>query len=127
MAKPEFWHERTRPENRTKAFALEVIEFWEKLPKDEIGKTLGRQLLRSGTSVAANYRAVCRAKSTPDFLSKFSNVLEEADESAFWIELLIDSGKAARSEAKAIFEEASKLVAICVSSINTTRRNSVES
>jgi four helix bundle protein len=111
---------------RTKAFALAVIKFWEKLPKDEIGKTLGRQLLRSGTSVAANYRAVCRAKSTPDFLSKFSNVLEEADESAFWIELLIDAGKVTNPDAEPLLQEANELVTVAVSSINTTRRNSTK-
>ena len=108
---------------RTKQFALEVIRFWEKLPKDEIGKTLGRQLLRSGTSVAANYRAVCRAKSNADFLSKFGNVLEEADESAFWIELLVDSGKVAANEAQMLLREANELVAISVSSINTARHS----
>jgi four helix bundle protein len=79
---------------RTKQFALQVIKFCENLPRDDTSKTLGRQLLRSGTSVGANYRAVCRAKSTADFISKFGPVLEEADESAFWIELLIDSSKA---------------------------------
>jgi hypothetical protein len=62
---------------RTKKFALRIISFWEALPKDETSRTLGKQLLRSGTSVAANYRAVCRAKSTADFISKFGNVLEE--------------------------------------------------
>jgi four helix bundle protein len=111
---------------RTKAFALEIVKFWDKLPKDEIGKTLGRQLLRSGTSVAANYRAVCRAKSTPDFISKFKTVLEEADESAFWIEMLIDSGKVRGKDANPLLQEANELVAIAVSSINTSRRNSAE-
>src|SRR6187399_1478751 len=91
---------------RTKRFALEVIKFWESLPKDDTCKTLGRQLLRSGTSVAANYRAVCRAKSKADFISKFATVLEEADESAFWIELLVDSGKISHEKAKSILKEA---------------------
>src|SRR5262245_14032807 len=103
---------------RTKEFALRIITFWEDLPKDETSRTLGKQLLRSGTSVAANYRAVCRAKSTADFISKFKTVLEEADESAFWIELLVDSGKVPNAEAQALLQEANELVAISISSIN---------
>jgi four helix bundle protein len=71
---------------RTKQFALLVIKFCEILPKDEAARILGRQLLRSGTSVGANYRAACRAKSKSDFISKMGTVLEEADESAYWIE-----------------------------------------
>jgi len=82
---------------------------------------LGRQLLRSGTSVGANYRAVCRAKSTADFISKFATVLEEADESAYWMELLIDAGKTASQSTAALLGEASERVAISVSSINTAR------
>jgi four helix bundle protein len=108
---------------RTKRFALDVIKFWENLPKDDTCKTLGRQLLRSGTSVAANYRAVCRAKSKPDFISKFATVLEEADESAFWIELLVDSGKVRHEKAIALLKEANELMAIAISSINTARKN----
>jgi four helix bundle protein len=109
---------------RTKQFALRSIKFWEELPKDETCKVIGRQLLRSGTSVGANYRAVCRAKSTADFISKFSNVLEEADETAFWIELLMDAGKVGPKHGDPLLSEANELVAISISSINTARRNS---
>jgi four helix bundle protein len=109
---------------RTKRFALHVVRFCESLPKDETSRTLGRQLLRSGTSAGANYRAVCRAKSTADFISKFGTVLEEADESAYWIELLIDAGKAANESTTALLREANELAAISVSSINTAKRNS---
>ena len=108
---------------RTKRFALDVIGFCESLPKDETSKTLGRQLLRSGTSVGANYRAVCRVKSTADFTSKFGTVLEGADESAYWTELLIDAGKAAGESTAALLREANELVAISVSSINTARKS----
>jgi four helix bundle protein len=108
---------------RTKRFALEVIWFWENLPKDDTCKTLGRQLLRSGTSVAANYRAVCRAKSKPDFISKLGTVLEEADESAFWIELLVEAGKIPAEKASGLLKEANELTAIAISSINTARKN----
>ena len=68
---------------RTKKFGLDVIRLVEKLPKDEVSRILGRQLLRSGTSVGANYRAACRAKSSADFISKLGNVEEEADESGY--------------------------------------------
>jgi four helix bundle protein len=108
---------------RTKGFALHVVRFCESLPKDETSKTLGRQLLRSGTSVGANYRAVCRAKSTADFISKFGTVLEEADESAYWMELLIDAGKAGSESTAALLREANELIAISVSSINTARKS----
>ena len=79
--------------DRTKKFALAAIKFCEQLPKDETSRVLGRQLLRSGTSVGANYRAAHRAKSKTDFISKMGTVLKEADESAYWIELLIEAGK----------------------------------
>ena len=108
---------------RTKRFALQIIEFCESLPKDETCRTLGRQLLRSGTSVGANYRAVCRAKSKPDFISKFGNVLEEADESAFWIEILVDAKKSTQQKAHSLLQEANELTAIAISSINTARKN----
>src|SRR5213594_3657109 len=73
---------------RTKRFALDVIKFVEALPKDETCRIIGRQLLRAGTSVGANYRAACRAKSNADFLSKMGVVEEEADECAYWLALL---------------------------------------
>jgi len=109
-------------QERTKRFAFKIIGFWESLPKDETCKTLGRQHLRSATSVGANYRAVCRAKSKPDFISKFGTVLEEADESAFWIELLIDAKKVKQQTAQPLLQEANELIAIAISSINTARR-----
>ena len=108
---------------RTKQFALQVIAFCEPLPNDETTKILRHQLLRAGCSVGANYRAACRAKSKPAFISKMGDVLEEADECGYWIELLIDSGKVERDNAAALLEEANELVAISVSSINTAKRN----
>src|SRR3989304_9807265 len=77
---------------RTKRFALEIIKLVEKLPKGRTADILGRQLLGEGTSAGANYRAACRARSSPDFISKMGIVEEEADESAYWMELLIDGG-----------------------------------
>jgi four helix bundle protein len=108
---------------RTKKFALEVIQFVEALPRDDAGKVLGRQLLRSGTSVGANYRAACRAKSNADFISKMGNVEEEADESGYWIELLMESGKVAQTKSVPLLKESGELLAIAVSSINTARNS----
>src|SRR5688572_19639592 len=76
---------------RTKTYALRVIKAVQALPRDEVAQILGRQLLRSGTSVGANYRAACRAKSTPDFINKLKIVEEECDESLYWMELLVES------------------------------------
>lgn len=108
---------------RTKKFALTVIKFFEALPKNETCRILGRQLLRSGTSVGANYRAACRAKSTADFISKMGTVEEEADESSYWLELLVEDGKVPAVKAAPLIKEANELVAITVSSINTARKS----
>ena len=109
---------------RTKQFALQVIKFCEDHPKDETSRILARQLLRSGTSVGANYRAACRAKSQPTFISNLGDVLEEADESGYWIELLAESRKVDERTAAPVLAEANQLVAIAIASINTARRNS---
>jgi four helix bundle protein len=110
-------------QTRTKQFALQIIRFCEGLPKDETTRILRGQLLRAGTSVGANYRAACRAKSKPTFISKMGDVLEEADESAYWIELLIASGKTDEKTAAPLLNEANEFVAIFTSSINTAKRN----
>ena len=110
-------------QDRTKRFALNVIRLCERLPKDDTSRVIGRQLLRSGSSVGANYRAVCRARSKADFISKMGVVLEEADESAFWIQLLIDASKTGSDQASAFLREANELVAIFTSSIKTARDN----
>jgi len=109
---------------RTKRFGLDVIRLVEKLPKDQTCRILGNQLLRSGTSVGANYRAACRAKSSADFVSKLGTVEEEADESGFWLELLVDAEKLASTVAAPLIQEAGELTAIAVSSINTARKSS---
>ena len=108
---------------RTKMFALEVVKFVEGLPKIETCRVLGRQLLRSGTSVGANYRAACRAKSSADFISKMGTVEEEADESAYWIELLMEASKVTEIKTAPLLKEVNELVAIAVSSINTARKS----
>ncbi len=107
---------------RTKQFALRVIKLVETLPHDMTSDVLGRQLLRAGTSVSANYRAVCRGKSAADFIHKMGTVEEEADESGYWIELLVDAGKVKATKISALLQEAGELTAIAVSSINTARK-----
>jgi|SRR5437870_13272760 len=79
-------------QDRTKKFAVRVIKVFARLPKDEAPRIIGRQFLRSGTSLAADYRASCRARSTADFISKISIVTEETDETLFWFELLVEFG-----------------------------------
>lgn len=107
---------------RTKAFALRVLKLVDALPKTTSGRALGAQLVRSGTSVAANYRAARRAKSTAHFLSKLGDVEEEADETLFWLELLEESGIVPTKRLSALKKEADELVAIIVASINTAKR-----
>jgi four helix bundle protein len=101
---------------RTKAFALRVIKLVNSLSKDLVCRRLGDQLLRSGTSVAANYRAACRARSKADFISKLGIVEEEADESALWMELLIESGLVLQTRLEKLLDEANQLTAIIVAS-----------
>ena len=108
---------------RTKRFALRVIKLVESLPSDQTCRILGKQLLRSGTSVGANYRAACRSKSPADFISKMGTVEEEADESGYWMELLVEAGKIKSAKLSALMQEAGELTAIAVSSINTARKS----
>src|ERR1700745_1856031 len=108
---------------RTKAFALRIIKLVEALPKTTAGRALASQIVRSGTSIAANYRAACRAKSTADFIAKMGTVEEEADETLFWLELLDESDLVLAAKLTAIKQEADELIAITVASIKTARRN----
>ena len=107
---------------RTKAFALRILKLVDALPKTTAGRALASQIVRSGTSIAANYRAACRAKSTADFIAKMGIVEEEADETLFWLELLEESDLVA-AKLTAIKQEADELIAITVASIKTARRN----
>ncbi len=107
---------------RTKQFAIKAIRLCRALPKSSESSIISRQLLRSATSVGANYRAVCRARSTPDFISKLGIVLEETDESLFWIDLLVDAGVASTDMVRLLRSEANELVAIFVASLRTAKR-----
>src|SRR5438270_11359083 len=108
---------------RTKAFALRILKLVDALPKTTVGRALASQIVRSGTSIAANYRAACRAKSPADFISKMGIVEEEADETLFWLELLEESELVSTAKLAAIKQEANELIAITVASIKTARRN----
>ena len=104
---------------RTKNFSILIIDLVEKLPNSIAGKTIANQIIRSGTSVGANYRAVCRARSDSEFISKMNIVLEEADETMFWLELIIDRKWFDEKEASNLLDEGNQLTAIFVSSLKT--------
>jgi len=106
---------------RTKDFALRVINLVEALPRGRTADVIGGQLLRSGTPVGANYRSACRARSTADFISKMGIVEEEADESLFWMELLIESGILEAARLDSLMREANEILAMTVSSIITAK------
>jgi four helix bundle protein len=106
---------------RTRAFTLRVIRLAESLPNTPTAKVIKNQMLRCGSSVGANYRAACRAKSKPDFVSKMGTVEEEADESIYWMELLIDAEIVTRSRIADLLDEADQILAIVISSIKTAR------
>ncbi len=109
---------------RTKQFALRVMKLVGALPNTQEGRTIGNQLIRSGTSVGANYRAACRARSTADFISKLGIVEEEADESGYWMELIVEGDLMAESRVISLLGEASELVAIIVASRKSAARRS---
>ena len=106
---------------RTKSFANRIVKLCEALPDKWIAKTLGRQLLRSGTSVGANYRAVCRAKSNADFINKLRVVEEECDESLFWMELLVENNLVKPARLGDLMKEANEILSIVVASAKTAR------
>lgn len=107
--------------NRTKEFAIEIVKLSELLPNKQIGWTITNQIIRSGTSVAANYRAVCRAKSDKDFISKMETVIEEADETLFWLELINELDLITNKDFSDLQKEANELIAIFVSSVKTVK------
>ena len=112
---------------RTKLFSLAIIRFVSMLPQTSVARTLGNQILRSGTSVGANYRTACRGRSVAEFIAKLGTVEEEADESAFWLELFIESQIAATDEAKRLWRESSELTAIMAASRKTASGNNRKS
>jgi len=108
---------------RTKEFALRVIKMVRSLPKDFAAQTIGKQVLRSATSVGANYRAASRGRSAAEFRAKIGIVLEECDETAYWIELVRDSGILPPTRLIPLLQEANEITAMMVASLNTSKRN----
>ena len=106
---------------RTRAFALRVIRLVEALPANRTADVLGKQLLRAGTSVGANYRAACRGRSKKDFVAKLGIVEEESDESIYWMELLVDVGLVKPTRMAELLKEADEILSIIVASIKKSR------
>ena len=109
---------------RTKQFALRIMKLVNALPKNIEGQAIGKQLIRSGTSVGANYRSACRGRSKAEFVAKLGIVEEEADESAFWMELIIEGGLLEKELVEPLLKEADELVAIMVASRKSARSES---
>jgi four helix bundle protein len=106
---------------RTKSYANRVVRLCQALPGHWVARVLGAQLLRSGTSVGANYRAVCRARSTADFINKLRVVEEECDESLFWMELLVDNNLIPAKRLQALRNEGNEILSMVVASAKTAR------
>lgn len=113
----------TELKQRTKVFALRVMKLVDALPAGRRGNAIGNQLVRSGTSVGANYRATCRARSKAEFIAKIGIVEEEADECGFWLELIVEGELLPQAKVAALLQEASELTAIMAASrISASRR-----
>jgi four helix bundle protein len=108
-------------QSRTKPFALRCLRLAEALPKSKAADVIGRQLLRSALSVGANYRAACHTRSKADFISKMGLVEEEADESLYWMEMLIEAKLVKEERLNALMGEAREIVSMVVASIRTAR------
>jgi four helix bundle protein len=108
---------------RTKQFALRIIRLVEALPSNQIGRVIGNQLMRSATSVGANYRAACRGRSKAEFLAKIGIVIEEADEALYWMELIVEANLLPDERLTDLMQEADELIAIMTASAITARKN----
>jgi four helix bundle protein len=111
---------------RTKGFALRVIRLIDALPKSTAGRAISNQIIRSATSVGANYRAACRSRSPAEFIAKLGVVVEEADESLYWLELILESNMVPQSRLGPLLTEANEITAIMVASRRTLQRNTAQ-
>lgn len=116
-------HNPTDLKTRTKAFALRIIKLYQALPQSGEAQVIGKQILRSGTSVGAQYREACRAKSPADFINKMEGSLQELDETGYWLELLAESNIMPTDKLADLQKEANELTAIFVASVKTTKKN----
>ncbi len=107
---------------RTTSFALNIIDLYSRLPKTTVAQVLGKQVLRSGTSIGAQYREARRAKSVADFISKIEGALQELDETTYWLDLLAESKTVARPDVATLRDEADELISILVASVRTAKR-----
>lgn len=107
--------------NRSKRFAVQAVKLFDTLPKSEVGRVIGKQLLRCATSVAANYRAAGRSRSRAEFVSRIGIVVEEADETVFWLEMLVDTDTLPQNAVQPLLTEANELLAIFAASQRTAR------
>ena len=112
---------------RTKKLAVAIIKQVDKLPRSLATDVIARQLVRSGTSIGANYRAACRAKSTADMINKLKIVEEESDETQYWLELLAEAGLASENQLADLYKETDEILAMTVSSIKTLRNRTSQS
>jgi four helix bundle protein len=110
--------------SRTRTFAVKVVELVERMDRSKMADVASYQLIRSATSVAANYRAVCRSRSKADFVNKLGIVEEEADETLFWLEMLVDCQKLKLPEVRPLIDEAEQLTKIFAASRITAKSNS---
>ena len=108
---------------RNKRFVLDILLLYKSLPKSSDAQIVGRQLVRSSTSTAANYRAVCRARSDAEFFAKLNIVVEEIDESNFWLDILVDSGISDNAMTKTLLDESLELLKIYAASKKTAKRS----
>lgn len=106
---------------RTKLFALRIIKLFTSLPKTTEAQVIGRQVLKSGTSIGAQYREACRARSNAEFISKMESALQELDETGYWLELLVDGGIAKAVKLDSLQNETEELIAIFVTSVTTVK------
>lgn len=112
---------------RTKHFALRIIKLSTALSTTDVGQVIGKQLLRAGTSVGSNYRAACRGRSTAEFISKLGIVEEEADETMYWLELIMDAELKPSEQITSLWTEANEILSIIVASRKTARANNRKS
>jgi four helix bundle protein len=106
---------------RTKKLAVSIIKLMDKLPRSLTGDVISRQIIRSGASIGANYRAACRAKSTADMINKMKIVEEESDETQYWLEILVEAELVSQNQVADIYKEAGEILAMTVASIKTLR------
>jgi four helix bundle protein len=116
-------HDPTDLKTRTKAYALRIIKLYQALPNSGEAQVIGKQVLRSGTSVGAQYREACRAKSPADFINKMEGSLQELDETGYWLELLVESKIMSSEKLADLQKENDELTAIFVSSVKTAKKN----